>query len=312
VLVEFSDASVFVHGPLFFLYTLSLSDTRFQFERRHLSHFLPFAICLAILLPGAITGHQVPNAIRQGLTILKMISLLLYTVAVILKLRGHRRRVETIFSNTEHKYLGWLKFLAWGIITVWLVAVTGLLVYTGPALNLSLSFFVFLIGYFGVRQEAIFDFSRGRAVPDDDNNITDLVEQKPDDKYRKSGLSRQRSVELFNFLTKEMNERKLYRDPELTSFTLAEQLKVHPNHLSQVINQHSNQNFFEYVNTLRINDVKEALQEPKFNTHSLLGIAFEFGFNSKASFNRAFKKITGMTPSEYKKASGKGEVRGEG
>ena len=99
-----------------------------------------------------------------------------------------------------------------------------------------------------------------------------------------------------------MQEKKPYQDMELTLFSLSKQLKIHPNHLSQIINQHRNQNFFDYINEQRVNDVKDALLSDKYDNHSLLGIAHEFGFSSKASFNRAFKKFTGMTPSEFKRA----------
>ena len=100
-----------------------------------------------------------------------------------------------------------------------------------------------------------------------------------------------------------MQDKKPYQDNELTLFTLAKQLKIHPNHLSQIINQHHNQNFFDYINEQRVIDVKEALLSHKYDNHSLLGIAHEFGFNSKASFNRAFKKFTGMTPSDFKRTA---------
>ena len=336
LLVELSEASVFLHGPLFFFYTLSLTNTGFTINSRKLVHFLPFVICILILLPGVFSDKQVSNTLRQTLTVIKMFSLLAYTTGVVLQLRNHRNRVETIFSNTEDKYLGWLHFLAWGIITVWLVAVTGLLLYNfagfhiplygGLAGNFALCGLIFLIGYFGVRQEAIFNFAGKNNSQTDADKILPVIsgtqpdglvetmvndeqieteeetEPKPEDeKYKKSGLSKQKSLEFFAVLTKMMEEKKLYHESELTLFSLAGYLQVHPNHLSQIINQHRNQNFFDYVNELRVNDVKEALLSGKYDTHSLLGIGFEFGFNSKASFNRAFKKFTGMTPGEYKR-----------
>jgi len=114
-------------------------------------------------------------------------------------------------------------------------------------------------------------------------------------------LGKEKSLELFGVLSNLMQEKKPYQDMELTLFSLSKQLKIHPNHLSQIINQHRNQNFFDYINEQRVNDVKDALLSDKYDNHSLLGVAHEFGFSSKASFNRAFKKFTGMTPSEFKK-----------
>jgi AraC-like DNA-binding protein len=272
----------------------------------------------------------VNNSTRQALTILKMISLLIYTTTVIFQLQKHRNRVEKIFSNTESKYLGWLKFLAWGIIVDWVISAAGLLSYNffgmdipqygGLVGNLALCVFIFLIGYFGVRQEAIFNLTRkngATVLPEeitqvilpgtfDDNGSQKTIipeERAPilNDKYKHSGLGKEKSLELFGVLSNLMQEKKPYQDMELTLFSLSKQLKIHPNHLSQIINQHRNQNFFDYINEQRVNDVKDALLSDKYDNHSLLGVAHEFGFSSKASFNRAFKKFTGMTPSEFKK-----------
>jgi AraC-like DNA-binding protein len=330
VLVEVSEASVFLHGPIFLFYTLSLSSTNFRLGFRQVVHVIPFVLCLGILISGLLFGQGVNNSTRQALTILKMISLLIYTTTVIFQLQKHRNRVEKIFSNTESKYLGWLKFLAWGIIVDWVISAAGLLSYNffgmdipqygGLVGNLALCVFIFLIGYFGVRQEAIFNLTRkngATVLPEeitqvilpgtfDDNGSQKTIipeERAPilNDKYKHSGLGKEKSLELFGVLSNLMQEKKPYQDMELTLFSLSKQLKIHPNHLSQIINQHRNQNFFDYINEQRVNDVKDALLSDKYDNHSLLGVAHEFGFSSKASFNRAFKKFTGMTPSEFKK-----------
>ena len=334
ILVEFSEASVFLHGPIFLFYTLSVTTTSFKVGFRQTLHLIPFALCLGILISGIILSRGVTSATRQVLTVLKMISLLVYTLNVIIQLQKHRNRIEKIFSNTESKYLGWLKFLAWGIFIVWIISTAGMVLYNfsafkipqygGEAGNLALCGLIFLIGYFGVRQEAIFNFTKrdGSSIspeeiilnmePERGNNARRpdgiIPDEKPtlklsNDKYKNSGLSRQKSLELFETLTTLMQDKKPYQESELTLFTLAKQLNIHPNHLSQMINQHSNQNFFDYINEHRVNDVKKALLYPKYDNHSFLGIAHEFGFNSKASFNRAFKKFTGVTPSEFKKAA---------
>jgi AraC-like DNA-binding protein len=338
VLVEFSEASVFLHGPVFMFYTLSLTSERLTFSFRQVLHFVPFLISFILLLRGIRNGVGVSNAVRQGFSIVKMVSLLVYTIAVINQLRQHRIRVKSIFSNTESKYLNWLYFLAWGIISVWVISAAGLLSYDffgidipqygSVAGNLALCGLIFLIGYFGVRQESIFNFIHWNetvVVAEKGTKImeTGLVDLKPKrqkvanegeleligaqaevkEKYHNSGLSKQKSLELFRALTTLMEEQAPYRESELTLFGLAKQLNIHPNQLSQIINQHRKQNFFDYINEQRVKDVKMALLSEKYNNHSFLGIAHEFGFNSKASFNRAFKKFTGITPGEFKRTA---------
>jgi YesN/AraC family two-component response regulator len=96
-----------------------------------------------------------------------------------------------------------------------------------------------------------------------------------------------------------MQSQKLYKNAELTLDDLANSLKVLPNHLSQVINSTENKNFYDYINNLRINEFIELIALLENQKFTLLSLAFECGFNSKTSFNRNFKKATGLTPSEY-------------
>ncbi|WP_255297651.1 helix-turn-helix domain-containing protein [Anaerophaga thermohalophila] len=98
-----------------------------------------------------------------------------------------------------------------------------------------------------------------------------------------------------------MNSEKPYLNPNLTLPQLSNELNIPTHHLSKVINENFEMNFFEFVNHYRIDEVKKKMSEPETNSLSLLGIAYESGFNSKSAFNRVFKNITNMTPSEFKK-----------
>ena len=339
LLVEFSDASVFLHGPLFYFYTLALTHNRFKLHFKNALHLLPLITGITILFTGIGANNGTDTWIRTLITIVKMVSLLIYLVLVIKQLRLHRQRVKHIFSNTEDKYLDWLNFLAWGIMIVWVFSVGGMTVHYftnfriaqqgGLLGNIALCALIFLIGYFGVRQEAIFNFKEierdasnpvptvnpdtVRTLVTEDSLVSNIEknadsplmpdESDPDKKpgkYKNSGLTHHRSAELFSLLMTYMEEKKPYLDAELTLYSLSNQLKLYPNHVSQIINQQKQQNFFDFINEYRVRDVQDALISDKYQNHNLLGIAFEFGFNSKASFNRAFKKIAGVTPSEYK------------
>jgi AraC-like DNA-binding protein len=97
--------------------------------------------------------------------------------------------------------------------------------------------------------------------------------------------------------------KKPYLDSELNLIKLAELLQMTPHQLSYIINNGFNENFFQYVNGYRVEKAKELLVEDEMNKLSILGIAFESGFNSKTSFNTTFKKFTGQTPSEFKTRS---------
>jgi ligand-binding sensor domain-containing protein/AraC-like DNA-binding protein len=94
---------------------------------------------------------------------------------------------------------------------------------------------------------------------------------------------------------------KVYTDEELSLQSLAEKLSIPPRELSQVINERLDMNYSNFINSYRIEEAKNLLFAPGENDHSILDIAYEVGFNSKAVFNRAFKKFTGMTPSQFRK-----------
>lgn len=96
-----------------------------------------------------------------------------------------------------------------------------------------------------------------------------------------------------------LQQEKIYEDAELTLTQMAKKLKTNPSLLSKVINQGFSQNFNDFVNFYRIEAVKEKLNKGEQQRQTLLGIAYDCGFNSKATFNRAFKKITGRSPKDW-------------
>ena len=101
--------------------------------------------------------------------------------------------------------------------------------------------------------------------------------------------------QLLNLFDKE----KTYLDPDLSLRSLAEKLEIHPNKLSWLLNESINKNFNEFVNHYRVEAFKQSALDPK-NAHlSLLGLAYDSGFNSKTVFNTYFKKETGLTPKQF-------------
>ena len=98
-----------------------------------------------------------------------------------------------------------------------------------------------------------------------------------------------------------MRTEKPYLDGDITLQKLAKALGISPHHLSQTINEHLKQNFFDFINTYRIEEAKRMLLDPAKKHYSILAVSEEVGFNSKSAFNTAFKKQVKMTPSEFRK-----------
>ncbi|RKY59339.1 MAG: hypothetical protein DRP96_07115 [Candidatus Neomarinimicrobiota bacterium] len=121
------------------------------------------------------------------------------------------------------------------------------------------------------------------------------------EKYATSSLSAEKSEEIIPHLLKLMENEKMYLNPNLTIKDLSKHLHIHHNHLSQIINAKFKMNFNDFINRYRINEVKRQLVSTQERNKTILEIMFDSGFNSKSVFNTAFKKITGLTPSEYRR-----------
>ena len=97
-----------------------------------------------------------------------------------------------------------------------------------------------------------------------------------------------------------INREEPFLDPDITLSALASNLDISANYLSQVINEELGKNFYEFINTLRVEKAKRMLQAPESRDEKILSIAFNVGFNSKSAFNASFKKLTGVTPRDYR------------
>jgi AraC-like DNA-binding protein len=125
-------------------------------------------------------------------------------------------------------------------------------------------------------------------------------------KYQASTLTVPKTRTYSQMLLDLMDTEKPYLDPELKAERLAEAVGISKKHLSQVINQQFTMNFKNFINKYRVEEAKKKLLDPKEQDFVLMKIALDVGFNSKSVFNEAFKKFTGMSPSEYRKSNASG------
>ena len=118
-------------------------------------------------------------------------------------------------------------------------------------------------------------------------------------KYQNSIIDESLKVNYISALEQKMQEEKLYLDPLISLDRISKLLKIPSKHLSQIINEKYKSNFNDYINSLRVEKASELLINE--SDKNILEIAYEVGFNSKTTFNTAFKKITGKTPSDFRK-----------
>ncbi|MBW6498254.1 MAG: helix-turn-helix domain-containing protein [Bacteroidales bacterium] len=226
-----------------------------------------------------------------------------YFWVTFMKINKIRKSILNNYSTTKDINLEWLKTLIYIFGLIWSALIITAVIhhvfhyfsmtFCTDGLFLSLSAFIILVGFFGLRQKEIFT----RFQEPDIEFVTD-----PKVKYQNIPLSETEMADYIAKINGIMEQKKPYLDPELTLPALAALIDIPSYQLSRVINEKFGRNFFDFINGYRVNEVKEKINDPAFQNLSILGIAFECGFNSKSAFNRIFKKMTGLTPSEYKKS----------
>ena len=147
--------------------------------------------------------------------------------------------------------------------------------------------------FFGINQSVIYKFEKEKSLP---------FSGESDKKYKRSTLDESQIDEINSKVYSYLQSKKPYLNSEYSLQMMADDLSISRQNLSQVINTGQKKNFYKLINEFRVNEVKEKLSDSSFSYYSILGIAFECGFNSKTSFNRIFKEETGFTPTAYKKS----------
>ncbi|MFZ1519745.1 MAG: AraC family transcriptional regulator [Ignavibacteriaceae bacterium] len=240
-------------------------------------------------------------------------------------MKKYKNNLVNNFSNTENITLNWLRYIIVGLILIWVMIILG----NDYLLFSAVVLYVIFIGYFGIKQVGIFTQTQAFDQNSNNNALTfnknsgkqqNLKQRDNEDteelirvdikdqelnleqdfiKYQRSSLNEPVIKEIHHKLVFIMQSEKLYKNPTLTLSELARRLDVQSNHLSQIINSIEKKNFFDYINSLRIEEFKSIVTFPENRKFTLLYLALECGFNSKTSFNRNFKKVTNLSPSEY-------------
>lgn len=319
-----------LHGPFLYLYTVSLCNPQALGPKRWMLHFVPVLVCYLYLIPFFLLPStqktwffQHQGAGYEPFLFVKTLAIgisgICYVVLSSHLLRKHLKNIHKLFSYEEKINLKWLQYLITGIALVWLVFFTG----SDQMVFAMTVLFVLFIGIFGIRQVGIFTNMASFQAASSGSNTQSIEKVSPDvaifpvddentiddessstletdkRKYQKSGLTEVSAAQLHQQLRDLMETHKVYRESELSLTDLAQRLKTHPNYLSQVINDKEGKNFFDYINTMRVGEFLEMTSDPKSRRYTILALALDCGFNSKSSFIRYFKKVTGHAPSNY-------------
>ncbi len=299
-----------LHWPVIWLYVKSLTDQHFRLRPVYLLNLLPFVLCLMLFtvkyytkpLADKIVILQSESFKQQWdypvvIITMALSSLIYFSWAAVL-VRRYNCKIKAYFSETSRYDLQWLRLLmivSAVLYTVIYLAFTIDLVFPlapfrwmHEASFILGSVYIIVLGFFGHRQGNLFS----------DKTIgIELKEPAPLSAINYSLTEKENDfvVFLLNF----MNEKKPFLTPEITLSYLASEVNVTPEYLSGIINNKLGKNFFDFINHYRIEEFKTRCRAVENKKFTLLSIAYDCGFNSKATFNRVFKNVTGITPGEY-------------
>lgn len=308
-LIEYLPLSYFTLIPVsLYFFVLYLIRPNYKFQRRD---------ALLFILPALEIAHQFGHAIQyfwtgrlqfDGFWGYKNINSLFELIAVpatlyvifhaIRQLTQYEKSLYDNYAEVEEKNLAWLRHtLLCGValVFIWILVlyfnfhVDEKNMLFSKMMWIGLTIMICWIGYSMIIRQGLLD-SPVFGILDATTKETPKIElsAKTDEHYKNI-------LDLFE-------KDRIYRNSNLNLSVLAEQAGLSKGYVSQIINQKRKQNFFEFVNAFRVEDVKQAMLHPASQHLSILGIAQNAGFKSKSTFNAVFKKMTGMTPSAYRKS----------
>ena len=300
----------FLFGPLLLLYSQSFITDNFRLIKKHLLHTIPFLIYnilyaifyhfepLSLKIEMLQRGTVLPYALGFWVNLAMNIQILIYMTITLVLLLKYSTRMRTLYSTVHHLNLGWLELVVYAFLFMWLIDFAHFLLRNTVGISPEVSGYLTLISITINFVFANLVIYKGLKQP---FQFFEVEKELPKTKYDNDSISEEQSKSYLDKLLDYMSEEKPYLISTLTLKELSERIELSPRTLSRIINERKNQNFFDFINSYRINDAKMILSNPAKRKMTVLEVLYGVGFNSKSVFNATFKKYTGITPTEYRK-----------
>ncbi len=307
----FTKTFTFLIFPSFFLYVLSICSIGFRLRFRDLLHTIPFILYNAVLLfyffsDLYFTKNDLISEPIQQLewitnSILLKLQALFYVIATISVLRKHKKiYLENYSSGNISIYKLLSQTINIFLITLPVTIAKDILPFTNfndilKWVNIILiTSALFMFCWFILK--ALYHPKLFRNVDFKIQSTNSIIKHiKPETEQSNN------QTLLIEQLKNHMIEQEPYLDPSITLQELSSQLNIPSRELSVLINSHIGQHFFDFVNEYRIEKAMKILKDFPNNKFTIQQVFYDVGFNSKSSFNTAFKKHTNLTPTEFKK-----------
>ncbi|MEM1319657.1 MAG: AraC family transcriptional regulator [Bacteroidota bacterium] len=308
-------------GPLIYFYLRSLTNHQFRLTRDDWWHFIPFMFSMLVYLISFVGDvvirkwimdipfsihfdtkgtieHFTEGVPRDFIHYGTYVSILFYLFHSVQTYRNYKRYINDHFSDTESITFGWLRNILYalciGMVGMLMIRLFNLVVselsysqfWTSHLVIAIMIYVVGIMGYTSV-------FKGQQQLEFQPNKQKGEEEEAP-----KEQLSEELRAWKQQLLTY-MEEKKPYLDSTITLKELSRKLNTNSSILSKVINTGFEQNFNDFINAYRVKGVQQKFKENAHEQLTLMSIALDCGFNSKATFNRAFRKFSGVSPREY-------------
>lgn len=302
-------------APLLYLYSKYITKEHSKFQKNDFLHAIPNIVTLLLFCIFNIiekNNYKIGEStiahvgLRNVLGLLYLVQIITYSIYSLRIVRNSQKQLKNYYSYSSDKNnLNWMKFI---VISFLLIYILNFIHNTLIEMmltkmqfdflrNISNLIFMFIITVWGSKQQQL--FSENKVISEYSND--EIVLKIDSGKYVHSSLKNSQAKEYILQLQNYMEQTQAWKDSELSLNKLSVQTKIPKHHISQLLNEVLNKNFYGFVNEYRVEYAKKLLTSKEFNHWSIVAIAEESGFNSKAAFNNFFKKNTNLTPSEYKK-----------
>ena len=313
-----------VIGPIFYYYLKTQINSDFQFSKRDFKHFIPY--CLYFIYHAVIflmgkniedwwvqTVHN-PLHMNDLTNFAEMISLCGYMILAVRLYRKYLRWLPKERSDTEGVRFEWYRHFLWavvvGVVAALITFIAGFWMqlsywddWVQRAILAAIIYYISIAGFIQNQPRHLVFLEKNDTQSL--NSPLEMVEFKGVEAIKSENKMDNMDLEKWQFkIERVMQNEKLYLNPELTLSELSDKLESHNSLISNVINTQFQKNFNDFVNEFRVNVFKEKIKDPKLQHLTLLAIAFDCGFNSKSTFNRAVKKVTGEMPSAFLMSKG--------
>lgn len=322
---------LFLYAPLFYFYLQKLFYKTPKLPAKWWLHFIFPVVQFLVYLPYFLMNskelllkilNEVPDYHHVSVVsgVIAWVVNLYYWIKCWNSLNTYNKQYPTQASKEQNtNYLMTVIIIQGVCLVLW--AVTGILLFSGDILNLNtilitgksidtiwlaFSSIPYFLGYFAIHQPEIFKIHQEKTPPNNQeiSQMPTLVEDPIKTETPRNPVVTEVEKDETLRIWKEtidlfMSEERPYTNIGLTLNELAGMLKISPHLLSKIINEVYQKNFFDFINSYRIEAFKTRFEDPQNRQYTMLAIAFEVGFNSKTAFNRAFKKMTQQTPREY-------------